>query len=179
MKEADVSISGALQNWDLSRLYYYGEVREGLTYDYFQRDGKPIFLPVNALAVMEDSNKKEMAKDFLRHCISYKEIMESSEGVGFSIHREAMKKAFAVGMDDTEEMENSKGETVELPWKDLPKKEQEAFFEMVDHLEEYSCVDQVVKEIVMKQAETYINHEGTLEECTASAVEKVNLYQQE
>ena len=82
-------------------------------------------------------------------------------------------------MDDTEEMENSKGETVELPWKDLPKKEQEAFFEMVDHLEEYSCVDQVVKEIVMKQAETYINHEGTLEECTASAVEKVNLYQQE
>ena len=152
MKEADVSISGALQNWDLSRLYYYGEVREGLTYDYFQRDGKPIFLPVNALAVMEDSNKKEI---------------------------EAMKKAFAVGMDDTEEMENSKGETVELPWKDLPKKEQEAFFEMVDHLEEYSCVDQVVKEIVMKQAETYINHEGTLEECTASAVEKVNLYQQE
>ena len=179
MKEADVSISGALQNWDLSRLYYYGEVREGLTYDYFQRDGKPIFLPVNALAVMEDSNKKEIAKDFLRHCISYKEVMESSEGVGFSIHREAMKKAFAVGMDDTEEMENSKGETVELPWKDLPKKEQEAFFEMVDHLEEYSCVDQVVKEIVMKQAETYINHEGTLEECTASAVEKVNLYQQE
>mgnify|MGYP007105586214 CR=1 FL=1 len=35
------------------------------------------------------------------------------------------------------------------------------------------------EEIVMKQAETYINHEGTLEECTASAVEKVNLYQQE
>lgn len=31
MKEVDVSISGALQNWDLSRLYHYGEVREGLT----------------------------------------------------------------------------------------------------------------------------------------------------
>lgn len=179
MQEVDVSISGALQNWDLSRLYYYGDVREGLTYDYFRRDGKPIFLPVNALAVMEDSNKKDIAKDFLAHCISYKEVMGSSEDVGFSIHREAMKKSFAVGMNDTEEMENSKGETVKLPWKDLPKKEQEAFFEMVDHLEEYSCVDQVVKEIVMKQAETYINHEGTLEECTASAVEKVNLYQQE
>ena len=39
--------------------------------------------------------------------------MESSEGVGFSINREAMKKSFAVGMNDTEEMENSKGETVE------------------------------------------------------------------
>ena len=179
MQEVDVSISGALQNWDLSRLYYYGDVREGLTYDYFRRDGKPIFLPVNALAVMEDSNKKDIAKDLLAHCISYKEVMGSSEDVGFSIHREAMKKSFAVGMNDTEEMENSKGETVKLPWKDLPKKEQEAFFEMVDHLEEYSCVDQVVKEIVMKQAETYINHEGTLEECTASAVEKVNLYQQE
>ncbi len=36
MKEVDVSISGALQNWDLSRLYYYGEVRDGLTYDYFK-----------------------------------------------------------------------------------------------------------------------------------------------
>lgn len=179
MKEADVSISGALQNWDLSRLYYYGDVREGLTYDYFRRDGKPIFLPVNALAVMEDSNKKDIAKDFLAHCISYKEVMGSSEDVGFSIHREAMKKSFAVGMNDTEEMENSKGETVKLPWKDLPKKEQKAFFELVDSLEEYSCVDQVVKEIVMKQAETYINHEGTLEECVASAVEKVNLYQQE
>lgn len=179
MKEVDVSISGALQNWDLSRLYYYGDVREGLTYDYFRRDGKPIFLPVNALAVMEDSNKKDIAKDFLAHCISYKEVMGSSEDVGFSIHREAMKKSFAVGMNDTEEMENSKGETVKLPWKDLPKKEQKAFFELVDSLEEYSCVDQVVKEIVMKQAETYINHEGTLEECTASAVEKVNLYQQE
>ena len=179
MKEVDVSISGALQNWDLSRLYYYGDVREGLTYDYFRRDGKPIFLPVNALAVMEDSNKKDIAKDFLAHCISYKEVMGSSEDVGFSINREAMKKAFAVGMNDTEEMENSKGETVKLPWKDLPKKEQKAFFELVDSLEEYSCVDQVVKEIVMKQAETYINHEGTLEECVASAVEKVNLYQQE
>lgn len=179
MKEVDVSISGALQNWDLSRLYYYGDVREGLTYDYFRRDGKPIFLPVNALAVMEDSNKKDIAKDFLAHCISYKEVMGSSEDVGFSIHREAMKKSFAVGMNDTEEMENSKGETVKLPWKDLPKKEQKAFFELVDSLEEYSCVDQVVKEIVMKQAETYINHEGTLEECVASAVEKVNLYQQE
>ena len=55
----------------------------------------------------------------------------------------------------------------------------ESIFELVDSLEEYSCVDQVVKEIVMKQAETYINHEGTLEECVASAVEKVNLYQQE
>lgn len=179
MKEVDVSISGALQNWDLSRLYYYGDVREGLTYDYFRRDGKPIFLSVNALAVMEDSNKKDIAKDFLAHCISYKEVMGSSEDVGFSIHREAMKKSFAVGMNDTEEMENSKGETVKLPWKDLPKKEQKAFFELVDSLEEYSCVDQVVKEIVMKQAETYINHEGTLEECVASAVEKVNLYQQE
>ncbi len=53
--------------------------------------------------------------------------MESSEGVGFSINREAMKKSFAVGMNDTEEMENSKGETVELPWKDRRKRNRKHF----------------------------------------------------
>ena len=71
--------------------------------------------------------------------------------MGFSINREAMKKSFAVGMIDTEEMENSKGETVELPWKHLPKKEQEAYFEMVDHLEEYSCLYHLQKQIIKKK----------------------------
>lgn len=106
-------------------------------------------------------------------------MKERMGGNGFPINREAFKYPFTLGIDDKETMKNSKGKEIELPCKSLPKKEQEKFFDMINELEEYTYIDTTIKEIVMEQAEKYINGEGTLEECTALAAEKVNLYQQE
>ena len=179
MGELDVSISGVLGCDDVERLYYYGDIRKGLSYDYFRRDGKPIFVPRMILAASGNGRYGEEAEDFISYCLTSKAMKERMGGNGFPINREAFKYPFTLGTDDKETMKNSKGKEIELPCKSLPKKEQEKFFDMVNELEEYTYIDTTIKEIVMEQAEKYINGEGTLEECTALAAEKVNLYQQE
>lgn len=177
--DLDHAISGVMSCIDVERLYNYGEVRDGLEFDYFRRDGEPVFVPRCVLAAAKGSRHVEEAEAFLKYSVSYKGMREAGGGInGFWINRQALQQPFSVGLDDVEEMENSRGEKIQLPLKDLTTEGKRQFFDMVESLKEYSSIDQTVEMIVMEQAETYINGEGTLEECAARAQEKIRLHRQ-
>lgn len=176
--ELRVSLSGLTCEGDLARLYSFGK-NKGFEYNLFKRDGNIVYVPNMVLGVNVNAKHINEAKAFISNCLTVDSYLSHySESEGFAINRNVLEENF----DYTEtqnQVYNSKNEIVTLKQNEITKDQRKDFYNMVKSLHQKEYINEVVKEIIMEQAENYVNGKETIEQCVNTAVEKVNLYQKE
>lgn len=135
------------------------------------------YVPEQIFGINVNSSNKEGAKAYLTYMLS-EEAYNENEGnmPGFPINKRALENQIENVQEWADEFVGNTGKTILLPEVKFGKQEEESLWNTLEGLNIVSDADATLKEIIMEQAERYVNAEGSIEECVKEAKEKANIY---
>lgn len=153
----------------------YNEKNSGrLFFDHFTMENEGLYIPNTVVGISSTSKEKKAAEAFISYLFS-----EKGQAVLAQSGRLPMVRAVLA-----ERLKNTRGDELysagayyEL--KPFSEADQREILKMAESLKRVVGTDDVMKEIVMSQAEAYVNGDVDLDTAAANALQKIKLYQAE
>ena len=142
--------------YDLANIYTAMQEDENLTYNTYAGSNK--FLEKDIISITSNSNKKEIAKDFISYVID-KKSQEINNYQGIPINKEALLSIY------NKHVENDnlggvgisgEGYEIDLDIKCPPEEEYNKFVNIVNNLSSPINIDSYVSEVIINTGEEYL-----------------------
>ncbi len=135
------------------------------------------YVPEQIFGINVNSSNIEGAKAYLTYMLS-EEAYDENDGnmPGFPMNKRALEYQMKNVQEWADEFVGNTGKTVLLPEIKFGEQEEESLWNVLEGLDTVSDADATLKEIIMEQAERYVNAEGSIEECVKEAKEKADIY---
>lgn len=141
-------------------------------------------LPYGMVGIINNTNEPEAAKNFVKEALSAENI--SSSGGGFPTNRMAYDAQceMAKSQYTTEDsagvvVSTDEGATVEVKFENMTEEEVTYMTKILESLTKPMNTDEVVKQIVLEEAERYLNETQSLNDTVSSIMQKYKLYSAE
>lgn len=176
-KEARLTVGGITNVNDYAKAQTYCEDNSELSWVIQTGKESGDYIPEQIFGINVNSSNMVGAKAYLTYMLS-EEAYDENDGnmPGFPINKHALKHQMDNVQDWSDEFVGNTGKTVLLPEIKFGKQEEKSLLNTLEGLNTVSDSDATLKEIIMEQAERYVNAEGSIEECVKEAKEKANIY---
>lgn len=132
-------------------------------------------IPTMTLGVINQKDKKEIAKDFIAFALS-EEVQNEIIYSGLSVNKATMTQRLKNMSDEEIVIETELGTTRELHFSELEQDEINSWLKIFENAKCVSMLDYKIFQFVMEQADGIVKNELTVEEATQEACRKINLY---
>lgn len=176
-KEARLTVGGITNVNDYAKAQTYCEDNSELSWVIQAGNESGDYIPEQIFGINVNSSNMVGAKAYLTYMLSEEAYNENDGNMpGFPINKHALEHQMDNVQDWSDEFVGNTGKTVLLPEIKFGKQEEKSLWNTLEGLNMVSDTDATLKEIIMEQAERYVNAEGSIEECVKEAKEKANIY---